>query len=104
MTPFQLQTNAIPLKNIAIGDTPYPATVGDEVIAVDTDGGDVTVNLPAGVNGNHKKIVNTGASGNTAIVTPNGTEQIRGGGAGVPFNVEDGLSLDVNFDPSGDWL
>ena len=106
MTPVQLQTNAIPVTNIAVGDTPYSASIGDEVIVVDTDGGDVTVNLHAGMNGNHKKIINTGTSALTAILVPNGTEQIRSGGAGVPFNVEDWLSLDVQFDPSGggNWL
>jgi len=105
MISTQLQNNAIPVVSIAAGDDPYSAGIGDEVINVDTDGGDVTVNLPAGIDSNHKKIVNTGTSGNTAVVVPDGTEQIRGGGAGVQCDVEDGETLDVNFDPAtDDWL
>jgi len=70
----------------------------DTVIFCDTDGGAITVNLPAGVQGTHLKIINCGSSGNDVTVDPNGTEQLFGAGAGVASTLADGENIDIHYD------
>lgn len=43
-----------------------------------TDGGNLTAQLPAGVDERSYRIVNTGSSGNSLTVTPDGLEKIYG--------------------------
>ena len=62
------QTNGGMVVNttrITEADSPYTALVTDHHIFCDTDGGDITVNLPAGIDGTQYIIYNTGSSGNT---------------------------------------
>lgn len=82
---------------------PYSVLSSDHVILVDTDGGAVTVNLPAGVEGTNYKIVNVGSSGNDAIIDPNGTEQLYAGGAGVSFDLIDGEVINIHYNATEGW-
>lgn len=69
----------------------------------DTDGGAFTVTLPAGLDGTYYRIHNTGSSGNDLTITPNGTEQIRGGGAGTSQTLSDGETLILVYETTEDW-
>ncbi len=93
-------TNVIRITN---AESPYTVLATDEVVFADTDGGVITVNLPAGFNGRHLKIINTGSSGNDATVDPNGTEELFGGGAGVPFALVDAENIDIHWETIENW-
>lgn len=83
--------------------SPYTVLASDDIIIVDTDGGAVAVDLPAGVDGTHYKVANVGSSGNDVTLDPNGTEQIWGQGAGVAVTLIDGDIIDLNFEPTEGW-
>ena len=76
-----LKTSAARIKSttrIDSGDSPYTTTNLVDVLFADTDGGAITVNLQAGVEGRRLRIVNCGTSGNDVTITPNGAETVRG--------------------------
>jgi len=75
----------------------------DNIIFVDTDGGAITVNLPAGIEGTHYKIINCGSSGNNVTLDPNGVEQVWAGGAGVAFTMVDGDILNLHYNSVEGW-
>lgn len=77
------------------GDDPYTILPTDDVLFCDTDGGTITANLPAGTEGQHFKIINTGA--NTLTVDPDGTEELYGAGAGVASTLSKGENIDIHF-------
>ena len=56
--------------------TTYTILVSDDNVYCDTDGGDFTVTLPAGANGQKYRIINSGSG--TLTVAPNGSELIVG--------------------------
>jgi hypothetical protein len=91
-------------KTTRITSGPYAVLAYDEVIYVDTDGGAVTVNLPAGVEGTHYKIINCGSAGLNVTLDPNGTEQIYGEGAGVALTLYDGEVADIHFNATEGWF
>lgn len=66
-----------------------------------TDGGSFTYNLPEGLQGLTFKIVNTGVSGNTLTVAPNGTEKILGVNSNQTLS--DGESLIITYDSIDGW-
>jgi len=66
-----------------------------------TDGGGFTYTLPPGVQDRQYKIVNTGTSGNTLTVTPDGTEHLLG--ANASFILNDGESLIIGYHPTDGW-
>lgn len=74
-----------------------------DVVFADTDGGAFTVNLPAGVEGTHYKIINCGSSGNDLTVDPNGAEQLYGAGAGVASTLADGEVINIHFQSVEGW-
>ena len=84
-------------------DSPYTVLVTDHVIYCDTDGGAITLNLLAGVEGTNHKIINCGSSGNDLTVDPNGTEQLYGGGAGVSQTISDGEVINIDFNSTEGW-
>lgn len=86
-------------KRITTG--PYDALAVDECIYADTDGGAITVNLPAGINGKMYRIVNCGSSGNDVTVSPDGSEEIAGAAASV--TLIDGEVLRIVFEPTENW-
>jgi hypothetical protein len=83
------------------GDSPYTALARDEIIFCDTDPGAVEVDLPAGVQGTHIKIINCGI--NDVTVDPNGTEQLFGAGAGVASTLATGENIDIHYDAIEGW-
>lgn len=66
-----------------------------------TDAGNITFNLPAGVQNRQYKIINTGKSGNTLTITPNGTEFLLGVNASTTLS--DGQSLIIGYDSIDGW-
>ena len=66
-----------------------------------TDSAGFTCTLPAGVQGQQYKIVNTGTSGNTLTVAPDGTENLIG--ANSNFTLQDGESLIIGYDATDGW-
>lgn len=69
------------LKTRRVTTGPVALLVDDYALFVNTDAGDVVVNLPAGIEGTSYWIINCGSSGNRAILTPNGTENLFGANA-----------------------
>ena len=86
--------------NIDDGDSPYAVLDSDEFICCDTDGGAITVNLPAGVSGTHYKIANVGTSGNDITVEGDGAELVYGE---LNQTVRDGDVLDLNYSVTHGW-
>jgi len=69
----------------------------------DTDGGALTVTLPAGVIGRHYRIINCGSGGNDVTVTPATGEQIKGAGADVSQTISDGEVMILTFETTEEW-
>ena len=65
-------------STVRVTSTPYDILVTDEIIFVDTDSTAITVNLPAGSDGEAHQIINTGTSGNNVTIVPNGLELLNG--------------------------
>jgi len=66
-----------------------------------TDGGAFTYTLPAGVTDRQYKIVNTGTSGNTLTVAPNGAEDLLGSNSS--FDLYDGESIIIGYNSTDGW-
>ena len=81
--------------------TTYTILEADENIFCDTDGGGFTVTLPALIDGTHYKIMNTGTSGNTLTVAPNGTDLLIG--VNSNSTVSDGNNLDIIGEETEGW-
>jgi len=75
--------------------------VTDHVIFANTDGGAWTATLPAGVEGQTFKIINSGASANTLTVAPDGTEHLLG--VNSNFALADGETLEITFNSTDGW-
>jgi len=80
---------------------PYTILSTDHIIYCDTDGGAFEVDLPAGVEGTHYKLINCGA--NTLTVDPNGTERLFGAGAGMASTLEEGENIDIHYNATEGW-
>lgn len=65
-----------------------------------TDAGGFPYTLPIGVQGETYKIVNTGTSGNTLTIIPNGSEKLIGT---TSFELNDGESLIIGYDATDGW-
>jgi len=89
------------VTHIDDGDSPYTALSSDEVVFCDTDGGVITFNLPAGVEGTHYKIINCGSSGNDITVDGNGAEEIYGE---LTQTLLDGDVLDLHYSSVHGWF
>ena len=70
-------------------------------IFCDTDSGSFTVTLPAGVDGTYYRIINTGSSGNTITLTPNGSEKLLGINSSILLL--DGNILIIVFETTEHW-
>lgn len=90
-------TNTVRITN---ADTPYTALATDEVIFADTDGGAITVNFPAGVEGKHYKVANCGSSGNDVTVDGNAAETVYGA---ATQTLSDGEVIEVHFNATENW-
>lgn len=90
-------------KNVTrIDSTPYDISYTEEIIMVDTDSIDITINLPAGVDGQTYKIVNCGTSGNVITINPDGLDLLNG------FNSHEILydfeSLELTYNHAEGWF
>ena len=72
-----------------------------DAIFADTDGGAITVTLPAGIVGTEYRIANTGTSSNNVTVTPNGSELLIG--VNSSFTLLDGEALTIVFESTEGW-
>jgi hypothetical protein len=81
--------------------TTYTILITDDVIFCNTDGGAFTVTLPAGVEGQTFKVLNSGTSINLLTVAPNGSELLLGANSG--FTLNDGESLDLTYNATDGW-
>lgn len=86
------------LARVTAAYTPTPV---DQVVFANTDGGAVTVTLPAGQSRRALRIVNTGTSANQVTVTPAGAELLLG--VNSSFTLNDGESLDLVYDSTDGW-
>jgi len=89
------------IVRITLADSPYTPIATDNIIFCATDTGAITVALPAGADGRHFKIINTGA--NVLTVAPNGTEQLYGAGAGVAQTLSKGENIDIHYHSIEGW-
>ena len=86
---------------ITDSDHPYTALATDDTIFVDTDGGVVTVSLPAGVDNKRYRIVNCGSGANDVTVTPNGAELINGASSSITLN--DAEKVVLEYETTEGW-
>lgn len=78
------------IRSLTFSDSPYPVQALDEMLLVDATGGAVVILLPSAPAvplGRHLAIKKTDASGNAAVITPNGVEVIDGTAAAVSITV-----------------
>ena len=80
--------------------TTYIVLVTDEVIFCDTDGGAFTLTLPAGVEGQHFKIINCGSAGLDLTVDGNGTEKVYGE---LTQEIPDESVIDLHYNATEGW-
>ena len=73
-----LSTPLIRTTEIDNTDSPYSFLSTDFCVFGDTTGGAITINLAAGIDGQHIIIKNIPGSGNNITVNPNGVELIEG--------------------------
>ena len=86
---------------ITDAESPYTVLASDHHIFCDTDGGDITANLPAGIDGTNYRIINTGSSGNNVTVAPNGAELLTGSNASRTLS--DGSVIILTYEPIEGW-
>lgn len=93
--------NSIILNTTRVTSSPYTILSTDFVIFVDTDGGAITVNLPAGSEGYNYRIINCGSSGNDVTVTPDGIELLDG--VNSSKTLSDGSIVDLIYNATEGW-
>lgn len=97
-----ISTAGLNIQNVVrVISSPYTIKVSDDVIFVDTDGGDIIVNLPEGVEGTCYRIINVGNSGNEIVLTPFGLELLNG--INSSESLIDGESLDLIYQSTEGW-
>ncbi len=84
-------------------DSPYAVRLQDHIILCDTDGGNIEIDLPAGVDGTEYAWENVGNSGNELDVDPNGLETILGLAAGVPATFDDDEGAELRYEATEGW-
>ncbi len=82
-------------------DSPYDILNTEEEVFVDTDGGAVTVNLPAGESGRTYRITNAGGSGNAVTLAPDGSEKLLG--VASPITITDRSTERVTYETTEGW-
>lgn len=85
---------------ILVGDSPYDALAADQVIFCQTDGGAITVNLPAGIEGTNYKIINCGSSGNDVTIDGDAAETVIGD---LTQTLADGEVLELHYNAIEGW-
>lgn len=93
--------NGLFIQTTRITSSPYTALRTDDDIFVDTDGGAITINLLAGIDGKKYRIINTGSSGNDVTVAPNGAELLTG--ANASRTLSDSSVIILTYEPTEGW-
>jgi len=95
-----LKTDGGRIVNTTRVTTTYTALVTDNVIFCDTDGGAFTITLPAGVEGQHFKIINCGSSVNQLTIDGDGAETVWGGLTAI---LNDGDIINLHYNATEGW-
>lgn len=75
--------------------------VSDDVIFANTDSAGYTVTLPVGVEGQSFKIINSGSSGNTLTIAPNGAQHLLGVNASTTLT--SGQTIFLTYNATDGW-
>jgi hypothetical protein len=97
-----LTTSGTRIKNTSRYTTTQTIPVTDEVVFCNTDAGDWTATLSAGIEGASQKIINSGTSENTLTLSPDGAELLLG--ANSTFELYDGETLELTYSTIDGWL
>ncbi len=81
--------------------TTYTILVTDSVVFANSDAGDYTVTLPAGVEGQTIRVINSGSSANTITVDGDGTDTIY---SSLTFALEDNESIEITYNADDGWM
>ena len=100
-TSGSISASGLTLSVVRITSSPYNILASDYNIYVDTDGGDITINLPVGADGKSYRIVNVGSSDNDVILTPNGAELLNGVNANEM--IYDGEKFILSYETTEGW-
>ena len=73
----------------------YTLVNTDYRVDADTDSNVLTFTLPAGILGTVYEIGNVGVNSNDLTITPNGTDDILGNGAGIDFTLYDSEGITI---------
>ena len=93
--------NGLFIQTTRITSSPYTALRTDDDIFVDTDGGAITINLPAGIDGKRYRIINSGSAGNDITIAPNGAELLTGTNASRTLS--DRSVIILTYEPTEGW-
>jgi len=93
--------NGLIVNTTRITSSPYTALSTDDDIFVDTDGGAITINLPAGIAGKRYRIINAGSAGNDVTVAPNGAELLTG--VNASRTLSDSSVIILTYEPTEGW-
>ena len=80
-TGGELYIHGVTVGVTNVSSSPYTVLGSDNNIFVNSTGGNITVNLPAGTEGKYYRIINVGTGSNVVTVTPNGSELLTGANA-----------------------
>jgi len=89
------------LQGVTRVTTTYTILSSDENVFGDTDSAGFTMTLPAGTDGQHFKIMNTGTGLNLLDISPNGAELLIGENSNFELNA--GESLDLVYNVIEGW-
>ena len=97
----ELHTTKGRIKGTTRVTTTYTILVTENIIFANTDGGAYTVTLPAGVEGQELRIINSGTSGNDLTLAPNGAELLTG--ANASRTMSDGTVVILVYNATDGW-
>ncbi|MCP4937331.1 MAG: hypothetical protein GY927_24760 [bacterium] len=89
-------------KNTSRYTTTQTILATDDVVFANTDSAAWTATLPAGVEGQTFKIINSGSSGNTLTIEPDGSEDLLGMNSG--FTLADRETLVITYNSNDGWF
>ena len=100
-----VSTGGLTYSSVAVGDSPVTGAVSTHYSA-NTSGGLVNIALPAIAAGNagNEIRVKLKTAGNNLTLTPDGTDTVEGGGAGVAYTLSiQNQAVTLVSDGSGNW-